>query len=51
MERDPKQALDEIREDVAEGDEPDPDEQAFLQGERVDPTPDVPDDANPPDRF
>jgi hypothetical protein len=30
MERDPEQALDDIREEVAEGDEPDADEQAFL---------------------
>jgi hypothetical protein len=51
MERDPEQALDDIREDVAEGDEPEPDEQAFLEGERADPTPGVPDDAEPPDRF
>jgi hypothetical protein len=51
MERDPEQALDDIREDLAESDEPEPDEQALLEGERVDPTPGVPDDAEPPDRF
>jgi hypothetical protein len=35
-ERDPEEAIEDIRDDVAEGDEPDPDERAFLESEKVD---------------
>jgi hypothetical protein len=35
-ERDPEEAIDDIGEDVAEGDEPDADERAFLESEKVD---------------
>lgn len=48
MERDPEQALDDIRDELEEGDEPDADERAFLEGERADPTPGVDDDETRP---
>jgi hypothetical protein len=35
-ERDPEEALDDISEKVAEGDEPSQSEREFLEGERVD---------------
>jgi hypothetical protein len=35
-ERDPEAAIDDIGDELASGDEPSPDEQAFLEGEKVD---------------
>jgi hypothetical protein len=34
--RDPEEAIDDIREDVAEGDEPSGEEREFLESEKVD---------------
>jgi hypothetical protein len=42
--RDPEEAIDDIREDIAQGDEPDPDERAFLESEKVDVQPGTPPD-------
>jgi hypothetical protein len=34
--RDPEEAIEDIREEIAEGDEPDADERRFLESEKVD---------------